>query len=103
MKKAALQLKVPSLGIASDIEVVADAGTIGKYYSRARDTVLLVGIVLSTESVLHIQSIQNLFGHVYPFDSWVGYVGVDFLFGPVQLAAVECWSMRSTNSQIPEA
>ena len=65
MKKAALQEKVPSLGIASDIEVVADAGTIGKYYSRARDTVLLVGIVLSTESVLHTQSILNLCGPGY--------------------------------------
>lgn len=37
------------LGIPSDLECICDAGTLGKWYSRASETFLLVGIVVSTK------------------------------------------------------
>ena len=38
------------LGIPSDFECVADGGTLGRWYSRASETFLLIGVVLSTPS-----------------------------------------------------
>ncbi len=43
----ALMAPLPGTGLPPDVELIADAGTVGKYYSRCRDTVLLVGMAFS--------------------------------------------------------
>ena len=49
MTTRSLSRRLGSLGIPSDLEVIADAGTIGRFFSRARSTVWLVGVVASTD------------------------------------------------------
>ncbi len=44
---AGLSRVLPATGRLPDAELIADGGTVGKYFSRARDNVLLVGLVYS--------------------------------------------------------
>jgi len=46
---SSLSIEVPALGIPSDLELIADGATVGKYYSRSRDTLIMIGVVLSVE------------------------------------------------------
>ncbi len=43
----ALQNDLGGIGVPADMELIADGGTIGKYYSRGRDNMLFIGIVIS--------------------------------------------------------
>jgi len=43
-----LQRIMPGIGLPSFFELICDGGTIGKYYSRARDSVLVVAVNYST-------------------------------------------------------
>ena len=38
---------IPSVGVPRDLELILDSGTIGKYFSRASETFLLVGVIFS--------------------------------------------------------
>ena len=44
-----LQIILPGLGVKSDLELIGDGGSLGKYYSRGGDSVLIIGIVASTK------------------------------------------------------
>ncbi len=44
---AGLSRVLPGTGRLADVELIVDGGTVGKYFSRARDNVLLVGLVYS--------------------------------------------------------
>jgi hypothetical protein len=43
-----LSTPLPGTGRPPDVEVFADGGTCGQYYSRARDKMLVVGVAVST-------------------------------------------------------
>ena len=44
-----MALELPGLGIASDLEILADSGSGDKHQGRERHTLLLVGVILSTK------------------------------------------------------
>ena len=43
-----LSRRLGATGVMPDVAVIADSGTVGKYYSQARDTVKLVGMIVPT-------------------------------------------------------
>ncbi len=43
-----LNSPLPGTGRLPDLELIVDGGTVGQYYSRGRDQVLVVGVVMST-------------------------------------------------------
>ena len=44
---ADLQKPLPGTGRPPDVEVIADSGSIGQYFSRVRDTIFVLGVVYS--------------------------------------------------------